>query len=60
MPFLGAYRFIFKAAPQATFGSQEPFVWPVAREPCSLILKTAPGAVFGKLEPLLEPLPTTI
>ena len=60
MPFLGAYLLTFEAAPQATFGSQELFFWPVAREPCSLTLKTAPGAVFGSLEPLLEPLPTTI
>ena len=60
MPFLEAYSLTFEAAPQALFGNQETFFWPVAREPPSLTLKMASGAVFGSLELFLEPLPMTI
>ena len=49
MPFLGAYSLTFEAAPKATFGSQEPFFMPVAREPCSLTRSCfwEPRAAFG-------------
>ena len=47
MPFLGAYRLTFEAAPPASFFFKPGAIFlPVAREPCSLTLKTAPGAVF--------------